>query len=561
MRGVFVRNVGVGILALALTVLASCNSDPLSFDVKDTAGIVVTPTYMVLTAGKTAQIFSRTVNAGQEPTYEVITAALDATCGIATLVIVPDNDVVPAEPPGRFDVTAGVVLGTTCITLTGGGATATVEVVVVAADIEITNNPGTVRAGDTGILEARLVDFDGNTAGPYDVLATTWASDNTAAVNVATDGAYVASEAGTAVVTVTWLGQEANGTAGLGVDITDDAAIEVTATVPANAYYAVTGDSTTSLGTSAQGQVVDFVVSVEDAFGNLNTFPDEIVGVTVTSSNLAAATATAAIVTDDPDLGAGDVPVVTVTTLGPGVTSLDGFVTVSTGTDLSFTGVLTVLAPSVTALTNASGSFAEFATISGSGFVAAGFATAVRVDGQLLGNFTVVSDTEITAQMPTYADPGIHNLVVEVGGVPSTEAVTWEQTNSCYANDFPPEPGFDGPFVDVSYPLECDGTASDLSVADTWFFADVSADAILASGGGNYSVTLAPTWGPPLKDIDWYWDDCTFTVFEFAVDQPPGTFSTDLDAGCSLFIMDDFAAFQNGDFTVQDYTIIVTVDE
>jgi len=90
--------------------------------------------------------------------------------------------------------------------------------------------------------------------------------------------------------------------------------------------------------------------------------------------------------------------------------------------------------PQITAATPPTGGFAEFTTLTGSGFVD-GFTTVFikRVDTGVnyeLGNFTVDNLTTITAQMPTWTVPGAFEITIDVGGVVSPSAVTWTQTNS-----------------------------------------------------------------------------------------------------------------------------------
>ena len=197
--------------------------------------------------------------------------------------------------------------------------------------------------------------------------------------------------------------------------------------------------------------------------------------------------------------------IVTVSAVGGGATTISGVVQTTNG-DLPYSADYFVPAPSITSLSAVAGGFAETITITGEQFSFPGLVTLVYVDGEQLGNFTVVSDTEITAQMPTYADPGAgHLVVVNVNGIESVEAITWEQTNSCVAQDFPDEPGFDGPFVLVSLPLECNGTLA--GPQDDWFFTDVSADAL--GGASTISATLAPEW-TAIKDIDWFY--CTAAI-------------------------------------------------
>jgi len=556
MRVGLVRNVGLSITALAVLALGGCDSNPLSFDVKDTAGVQVNPSEMVVAAGRTADLESRAVNQGNEPTFDAVTAAVDPVCGSGSITVVPDPDALEIQPPGLFVVTGGSVLGQTCIVLTSGSNTAQVDVTVVADAIEIVSPEDgvEVEAGDTGTIVAQLIGLDGTVAGPYAPEDAVFVSDDTDVLDFTDDmGGFTTGTSGSATVTVTWAGQDLNGTSGLGVVLTDDILVNVLAGDPVAAAF-----GSDPLGAFEVGAVDDFEVFVSDAQGNLNTNASEITGVTVNTSDPLIATATAALV---PGATAELVNViVTVTAVGGGSATISGTVQTTNG-DLPFTAVYPVVAPSITALSAAAGGFAETITITGTGLSVAGLSTLVFVDGEQLGNFTVDSDVQITAQMPTYAVAGTHNVVVSVAGVESTEVITWNQTNACYANDFPPVAGYDGPIVPASIPLRCNGTASDLTVADTWFLGTLGGDAF--GGATDLSVLYAPTWGAPLKDIDWFYcgTDISAPVCVFEIDQPPATVDLDLGPGEHIFTMDDFAAFVNGDFTVQDYTLVVTIND
>ena len=460
----------------------------------------------------------------------------------------PDPEALDIQPPGLYEVTGGSVLGETCINLTSGSNTATVDVTVVADEIDVVSAPATLRAGEVGQVVAQLIDADGNPVAPYAPEDAAFSSDNTDVAEFTDDvGNFSTSEAGAAVLTVTWSGQEANGTAGLGVERSVDHTLTVLANVPAMAAFA---GPIPGLG-AGEDATVEVIVS--DAEGNQNTNADEITGCTVTSADVLVATATCEVVAG---MEATD-PVtveVTVTAAGPGTSDISGTVLTSEGAIPYGPATATVIAPSVTGLSAASGGFAETVTISGVGLAADGFVTLVWVDGEQLGNFTVVSDTEITAQMPTYADPGVgHLVVVTVAGIPSTEAITWEQTNSCVAQDFPDEPGFDGPFVFVSLPLECNGTLA--GPQDDWFWFDISEDAL--GGNADIGVTLAPQW-TAVKDIDWYYSTAGFS-FTFLIDELPATATVDLGADSHIFVADDYAGF-GGDNTPQPYTVIATID-
>lgn len=546
MRVGLVRNVGLSITALAVLALGGCNSDPLSFDVKDTVGIQANPTEMVVAAGRTAELESRAVNQGNEPTFEAVAAAVDPVCGPGAITVVPDPQALEIQPPGLFVVTGGSVLGQSCIVLTSGSNTAQVDVTVVADAIEITApvDGATVRAGDVGQVVAQLIGLDGAVAGPYAPEDAVFTSDNTDAVDFTDDmGNFATETSGSATVTVTWAGQDLNGTSGLGVVVSDEILINVVPGVPVAAAF-----GSDPLGAFVVGAVDDFEVVVTDAEGNVTTDETEITGVTVVSSAPAVATATAALVP-----GASVNVIVTVSAVGGGATTISGVVQTTNG-DLPYSADYFVPAPSITSLSAVSGVFAETITITGEQFSFPGLVTLVYVDGEQLGNFTIVSDTEITAQMPTYADPSAgHLVVVNVNGIESVEAITWEQTNSCVAQDFPDEPDFDGPFVLVSLPLECNGTLA--GPQDDWFFTDVSVDAL--GGGSTISATLAPEW-TAIKDIDWFYCTAGFAC-TFAIDELPSTFTQALDAATHVWVADDFAGF-GGNATPQPYTVIVTID-
>jgi hypothetical protein len=564
MRVGLVRNVGLSISALAVLALGACDDNPLSFDVKDTTAIFSNPSVMIVPAGRTAKLESRSINAGGEPTFEAVAAAVDPSCGSGAITVVPDPEALDIQPPGLYEVTGGSVLGQTCINLTSGSNTTVVEVTVVTEEIEIVSGPATLRAGETGQIVAQLVDAEGNPVGPYAPEDAAFSSSATGVADFTDEfGNFSTTASGAAVLTVTWSGQEANGTAGLGVERSVDHSLTVLANVPASAEFAAA--SIPGLGAGEQTTVE---VVVLDAEGNQNSNADEITGCTASSSDVLVATATCEVVpgTEPTD------PVtieVTVVAVGPGTADIGGTVLTSEGPLTYGPQTATVIAPSITGLSAASGGYAETVTISGIGLAADGFVTLVFVDDEQLGNFTVVSDTEITAQMPTYADPGAgHLVVVTVGGIPTTEVVTWEQTDTCYANDIPYTPGAPlfGPVVDVSIPLRCNGTATDGDNSNAWFVAPISADAL--GGGTDVSVNYAPTWGSPLKDIDWYYcgdegmaPDGPVGSCAFEIDQPPSTVDLDLGVGDHVFMEDDFASYQDPpDSTPQDYTVIVTIN-
>jgi hypothetical protein len=477
---------------------------------------------MVVAAGRDALLESRAVNQGNEPTFDDVSAAVDATCGPGAITVEVDPDWLPEiQPPGRFLVTGGATLGQSCVNLTSGSSTAQVGVVVVTDAIEITSPvPDQVfRAGEGGQIVAQLIDVDGGVVGPYAPEDAVFGSSDAAVASIDDEvGNFSTAASGTANLTVVWAGQEANGTAGLGVIRDDDVTIEVIANLPVSAAFTAGAD----LGVLRVGEVVDFDVTVSDALGNRNTIPDEIISVTAVSSDPAVATVTSRIATDDAAFGQGDVPVVEVTTLTAGAITIDGTVTTSEG-DLDFSGTLLVPNPVITAVTPPTGTFAETVTITGEDFAPI---SKVYVGGFLLGNFTVDSPTQITAQMPTYsALPGPQDVVVSVAGIESPPA-TWEQTTA-FVEALTEDNSFfnTGGQADVSVPLFINGDQISEPIdgllglqADWFFFAisgteqrtiDITATPLIASndmeiwvidGGFNFFWCTFDNTGAPNPD-------------------------------------------------------------
>ena len=496
MRLGLVRNVGLHITALAVLALGACNDNPLDFDVKETTGIQVNPSSMVVAAGRTADLESRAVNQSGEPTFDAVSFEIDASCGAGAITVVPDPDQLEIQPPGLFVVTGGAVLGQSCINLTSGSSTALVEVTVVGDAIEITSPIAdqVFRAGESGQIIAQLVDFDGNPVGPYEPEDAVFTSSDDAVALITDDvGNFTTDQSGTATLGATWLGQADNGTSGLGVIRTDQVTIEVIPSLPDTAYFTAGDD----LGVLPVDEVVDFDVFVADALGNRNTIPDEIISVTAVSSDATVASVVPRIATDDAAFGQGDIPVVEVTTLLAGAVTISGTVTTSEG-DFDFAGTLLIPNPIITAVTPATGTFAETVTITGSDFAPI---SKVYVGGYLLGNYTIDSPTQITAQMPTYsALPGPLDVVVSVAGVESPVGPTWEQTTAfVVALTEDNAVGVSGNDAPISVPAFITGTMIGEAIdgvtgqqADWFFFA--------ISGTGTRTIDITQTPLIPTND-------------------------------------------------------------
>lgn len=554
MKGAFVSRAMSAALIVAALATGACDDNPLDFEPGDTEQLRLNPSFMVIPSGRTATLDVTALNAGNEPNFAEVSQQASGCGGPASVTVADNPERTEAEPPGRFLVTAGNVLGEACIIVSAGGLTDTVEVVVVADAIVITSDHSApVRAGGGGTVTAQLVAFDGTTAvTPFDAADATWASSNAAIVNIAADGTFTTSQSGTATITVTWSGTDDTGTSGLGVSRSATASITVVANVPASAEFDNNNDFGTLLvgGAPATAEVV-----VSDALGNQNTNQDELLGVTVMSSDPLVASATGEIVlTMDPESGevTGAQVFVTVTGEGPGSAEISGTVQTTEG-DFAFgPASVEVLLPG---LTPSSGPPATDVVIAGAGFEATPPAfTVVTVDGETLGNFTVVSDNVINAQMPLFQLAGDYTVEIVVGGSLVT-SFTWTQTV-----DFDEAATEENDFVLGGTPI----TAAIPILASGAFSAEPVDPVVFGAGNDYYAFTLSAAtsinvlfdWvGGPDNDV--FVTDAAFTAFQCgfagATVNVPEQFSCSLAAGDYFLILDNF------DLTDATYDISVTL--
>lgn len=206
MRVGLVRNVALGMVALVGLGLAGCDDNPTDFETDETVRIFANPTVMTVPAGVTTLLRSRTENAGNEPTWEEINATVDGSCGSGAISVDVAASFEPAiEPPGQFDVTGGTTLGETCIQLSGGGASATVEVTVVGDSLGITGAPEVLNLNSSVDLGAVLLSADGTAVSPFnEATDVVWTTDNDEVMTVDADGLVTAVGIGAATITATW---------------------------------------------------------------------------------------------------------------------------------------------------------------------------------------------------------------------------------------------------------------------------------------------------------------------------------------------------------------------
>ena len=248
MRVGLVRNVGLSAVALLALGLAGCDDNPLEFE--DGVGVLITtnPSTMIIPADITTLLETRVVDEGSRPTFDDITWALDATCGAATLTIAEAATFEPeVQPPVVLDITGGLTLGTTCITLTGGGVTASVGVTVVGDSLDITGTPAMLVVFESLQLGAVLRSDLGNAVGPFDPTTDlVWSSDATSIASVDQTGFVTTGPlGGTATITAVW--------SNAGVSVSAEGSVEVDIPNPvlasADLTNAVGGQLVTLTGT------------------------------------------------------------------------------------------------------------------------------------------------------------------------------------------------------------------------------------------------------------------------------------------------------------------------
>jgi hypothetical protein len=391
---------------VALVWLAACDNNPLSFDVKEGTEIFVNPSEMVVPAGRTGKLESRTVNPANQSTFQEIAWAIDPTCGSGAITVTDDPDeaeLIEAgiKPPGAFAVTGGSTLGQSCVVLTSGSLTTQVDVTVVGEAIVIISAPDTLRAGETGTVVAGLVDAAGGSVGPYDPADAGWTSEASDVADFTDDvGNFATSASGTAVLRVTWVGTESNGTNVDGVVLEDDHVLTVVANVPVGLDPDNSLDNGDDFGVIAVDQVATAEILVVDAFGNQNTNETEILGCSATSSNAAIAAADCAI-----ELASAHAIVsVTGVAVGSGVT-ISGDVTTTEGTYTWGPAPVSVLNPVIESVTPSQGPDGTAVTVVGAGFTFAGFDTQLAYRANTAtGQPQIWDDLFIDALTETQAD-------------------------------------------------------------------------------------------------------------------------------------------------------------
>lgn len=513
MRVGLVRNVALSMVALVGLGLAGCDDNPTDFETDETVRIFANPTVMTVPAGVTTLLSSRTENAGNEPTWEEISPSVDGSCGSGAVTVDVAASYEPTlQPPGQFDVTGGTTMGATCIQLSGGGASATVEVTVVGDSLEITGAPEFLDLNSSVDLGAVLLSADGTPVSPFsDATDIVWSSSDESIMTVDADGVVTAVGIGGAVITATW--------SGFGVSVSAD--VSISTNQPTLEILNVPDPPELIFGTSVDLDAD--LVNPTDPPADFGPF-DQNTDVIWSSSDDAVATV---------DASTGEV-----TAIGGGPVTITA--TWTGNEDVFATVDLTVTAPApvLTSLDVTSGAVGTYVTITGTDLLTP---HRVWVDGSEVG-FLQDGDataTEVSFWMPNPGFQGAGDYDVQVGLEGDlSNALTFTLTvgngpDEALNDDpgtAPPAPAFPFTFVDYLDAADVDDFYSFTLAADATVVFDMDWDSgadfdILVTDGAftAFACTNGATAGKPEQAV------CPLTAGTYLLwlnsyDAAPGTY-------------------------------------
>ena len=555
MRVGFVRKAGLGAMVFAAAALIACNDDPLSsVDTGATTDLFVNPNAMVLPSGGSQRLESRAVNAINEPTFEEVLVnstliQVDSVLNVGCATVELDPARTPIQPPGLFIVTGGATLTDCEFVLSSGGVEKTVSVSTAPGGIamSLASPEPPVRAGETGLINAVLVGADGEPVSPFDQETDcTWASSDTDIATVDSTGAFATiGQAGPAVISCSWTSEFPSSTGDpQSITRVGDYDLSVIPNVPVSAGFALGTD----LGVVAPDSLTRYTVSVYDEFGNVNTLPEEVLGITAVSSDPLVATAEPIEILDEPE--GTDLQFFTtfvdVTGISIGSATISGQVQTSEG-NLPYSAIVTVLPfPSIESIEPTIGGPGAEITITGTGLGAPGFPGTVYFNGIQASPLVSATATEIVVGAPTFTEPGDFEVQVVVGPLPS-EIFTF--TLDEFFVEGATEPNDSGATApSLTLPFEIVGTV-DPSDLDDYFRLTLDRE---------LDVDIALSWDNANADLDILirnGDDSAYVCsFDGATGANPENATCTLDAGEYLFIVNNY----NAEAAVYEYDIEVS---
>ena len=478
MRVGLVRNVALGMVALVGFGLAACDDNPTDFDTDATVSIDANPTVMTVPAGVTTLLSSRTENAGQEPTWEEITASVDGSCGPGAITVDVAATYEPSiQPPGQFDVTAGTTLGAVCIGLSGGGANATVEVTVVGDSLAITGAPDTLNLNQSAQLTAVLLSDDGSPVSPFDQTTDlVWSSDDPDAISVDQTGLITAVGPGVAIITATWT----------------DFGVSVSASTPP-----VTTGELPTLEIVGAPDTLDIFTTV-DLSATFTNPPSFDFGPFDPDTDVVWSSSDEAELTVDAVTGL-------VEAVGPSGATITATWAENDNVTASVDIAVFVTPPTLTSTDVVTADPLDVVTITGTGLIPG--VHVVFINGAAPLSFyeaEVVNTTTATFTMPAGAAAEILDITVGVVGIPSN---TLNVTRTCGTfTDCPSEPDNDDPSTAplVIVPFSASGIVDPDDLDDFYRF-DLVAET---------TIQIDLSWTGDSGDLDLLVVDAAFTAFQ-----------------------------------------------
>lgn len=191
-------------MALALvTVVAgvACDDNPVDEGIDEPARLSVNPTFAVVDAADTTTVTGFAVNEFGSPTL----AAMQFSGCDSKVEVTLDPDRVAIEPPDRALV-IGRTLGSSCVNVDGpGDLSATADINVVPADMEVTAPGDEFRSGETATVDVTYFDAAGSEAQGFDKSQVAFSTDAPAVASVSADGTVSPKAPGDATVTASLL--------------------------------------------------------------------------------------------------------------------------------------------------------------------------------------------------------------------------------------------------------------------------------------------------------------------------------------------------------------------
>jgi hypothetical protein len=192
---VIVRGVGRAIAGLALVLAVSaCDDNPLAENREEAAYFRLNPSSAAVNAGGEVDVTATVLNRYGAATNAPVTGT---PCD-SRITAEPDSTRSEFEFPERFTVTGGE-LGLSCLVVSGGGLTDTIQIRVVPASVEITP-VDTVLSGETFDADIVYLSEAGTAATGFDQAQVTWTALDDDVADIDDQGVITGFAPGTARV-------------------------------------------------------------------------------------------------------------------------------------------------------------------------------------------------------------------------------------------------------------------------------------------------------------------------------------------------------------------------